>query len=63
MIKLEITKQKGGTTVFLFETRNTSKEGLDELDEAYSALLGSRQKRGGYLDSNKFEIEVMDEDL
>lgn len=59
MIKVEVTKRKGSTVLY-FETRNTTSEGLEELDEAYQALMGSDPKRGGYIDSNKFEIEVKD---
>lgn len=61
MIKVDVVKKKD-TTTFIFETKNTTPEGLDELDEAYSALLGSRLRRGGYLDSNRFEIEVLNQE-
>ena len=59
MIKLEVVK-KQGSTVLYFESRNDSSENLDELDEAYQALMGSTPKRGGYNGSNRFEIEVKD---
>lgn len=59
MIKVEVVK-KTGSTVLYFEARNTTPESLDELDEAYQALMGSDPKRGGYNGSNRFEIEVKD---
>jgi hypothetical protein len=63
MIKVEVFRKEGkGTTTLIFESRDTSSEGLDKLDEAYNALLGSSPKRGGYLGSNRFEIEVKDLD-
>jgi hypothetical protein len=63
MIKVEVLrKESKGTTMIVFESRDTSNEGLDKLDELYSALMGSRPKRGGYLGSHRFEIEVKDED-
>jgi hypothetical protein len=63
MIKVEVFRKEGkGTTTMVFQSRDVSQEGLDKFDELYSALLGSRPRRGGYLDSNKFEIEVKDED-
>lgn len=62
MIKIDVLKKTKGSTTFVFEARQNTPEGLEELDEAYSALLGSRVKRGGYLDSNRFEIEVKDGD-
>lgn len=63
MIKVEVLRKEGrGTTTFIFESRDTSNEGLDKLDELYNGLLGSRPKRGGYKGSNRFEIEVKDAD-
>ena len=59
MIKVEVLRKKDSTMLY-FETNNTSPDGLDSFDEAYQALLGSGLKRGGYLDSNRFEIEVKD---
>lgn len=61
MIKVEVLRKKStGTTQLIFESRNTSNEGLDKLDEVFQAILGSGAKRGGYTGSNRFEIEVMD---
>lgn len=61
MIKVEVFRnEKDGTTRLVFQTRNTSQDGLSEFDELYAALLGSGLKRGGYMDSNKFEMEVKD---
>ncbi len=62
MIKIDVSKTTKGITTLMFEARQNTPEGLEELDEAYSALLGSREKRGGYLDSNRFKIEVKDEE-
>lgn len=62
MLKVEVVHKKGGTTAFIFEARSNTEEGLQELDETYSAMLGSRPRRGGYLQSNRFEIEVRDEE-
>ena len=46
MIKVEVFRKEGkGTTTLIFESRDTSSEGLDKLDEAYNALLGSSPKR------------------
>lgn len=61
MIKVERISSKN-TTKFYFETRDTSKEGLDELDEVYQIVLGSMVKLGGYSDSNKFVVEVKNEE-
>lgn len=41
-----------------FETKNTSPEGLEELDLVYTALMGSEPRIGGYTGTNRFEIEV-----
>lgn len=60
MIKADVVKS-GSTTKVYFETNNVSTEGLDELDEIYQAILGSAPKRGGYVDSNKFYVEVNNE--
>lgn len=57
MIKLEVLKTATSTKLY-FETRNTTQDGLEELDEAYQALLGSEPRIGGYIDSNRFVIEV-----
>lgn len=63
MIKVEVLrKESQGYTTLVFESRDVSPEGLDKFDELYSALLGSRQKAGGYMDSNRFKIDVKDED-
>lgn len=59
MIKVDVLKKKGYVT-FIFESRDVSPDGLDKFDELYSALLGSRPRIGGYLDSNKFHIDVKD---
>lgn len=61
MIKIDVVKGKKTTTLY-FEQRQTTSEGLEELDVVYQALLGSDPKRGGYIDSNKFEIEVLNQD-
>ncbi len=61
MIKVEVVRKKG-TTALYFETRNTTAEGLDELDTTYQALLGSEARIGGYLGSSRFVIEVKGED-
>lgn len=61
MIKVEVIK-KVGSTQFIFESRSQTEEALDELDTLYAGLLGSEAKRSGYLGSNRFEIEVRDED-
>ena len=61
MIKVEVIK-KVGSIQFIFESRSQDEKSLDELDLVYSALMGSEAKRGGYLGSNRFEIEVRDED-
>lgn len=58
MIKVEVVETKQKTTKLYFETRDTSSEGLEELDRLYQALLGSEPRIGGYTDSNKFTIEV-----
>jgi hypothetical protein len=60
VVKVELIKGKD-TTKLYFETRLTTPDGLDELDEVYQALLGSGDKTGGYIDSNKFVIEVKNE--
>jgi len=59
MIKVDVVKREGSTVLY-FEQRLTTQDGMDELDEVYSCLLGSQPRRGGYLDSNRFEIEVKD---
>jgi hypothetical protein len=62
MIKAEVFRnEKEGITRVVFQTRDVSPDGLTTFDELYAALLGSGLKRGGYLDSNKFEIEVKDD--
>lgn len=60
MVKVDVVTGKD-VTKFYFETRDTSTEGLAELDEVYTAILGSLPKRGGYLDSNKFEVEMLNQ--
>ena len=60
MIKVERVSGKE-TTKFYFETRDTSEDGLNELDEVYQLVLSSVIKLGGYADSNKFVIEVKNE--
>lgn len=60
IIKVEVIKEKDSTKVY-FETRVTTEEGLDALDELYSCLMGSRAKIGGYLDSNRFCVEYKNE--
>jgi hypothetical protein len=62
MIKVDvIRKDKEGTTMLVFETRDVSPRGLELFDEAYAALMSNRLKDGGYTDSNRFEIEVKDD--
>lgn len=61
MIKVEVYR-KNDITKLVFEARDKSNEGLDRLDEIYQAILGSGAKRGGYLGSHRFEVEVRDED-
>lgn len=62
MIKVEVLRNdKIGTTKIIFESREMSVEALDRLDEIYSALLSNRPKRGGYMGTNRFEIEVKDD--
>ena len=58
MIKADVVKSSGNRVKIYFETNNLSSEGLEELDELYQAVLGSALKRGGYVDSNKFFLEV-----
>lgn len=63
MIKVEVIRKRSeGYTTFVFESRDTSNEGMEKLDELYSGLLGSRLRMGGYLGSNRFHIDVKDED-
>lgn len=63
MIKVDvIRKDKAGTTLMVFESRDVSPEGLEKFDELYTALMSNRMKDGGYMDSNRFEIEVKDEE-
>ena len=57
MVKVEVMQGKESLKIY-FETRDTSEEGIDELDTLYSVLMGSSPRLGGYTDSNKFEIEV-----
>ena len=58
MIKVELMQQADGTTRLIFETNNKSEEGLAELDEIYSAILGSGQKYGGYINSFSFNVDI-----
>ena len=60
MIKVTTVKTAKTTKVY-FETRGTAQPDLDELDEVYQAVLGSMPKRGSYVDSNKFVLEVQNE--
>jgi hypothetical protein len=63
MIKVEVLRNdKIGSTQIIFESRSTDRDSLDLLDEIYSALLSNRPKIGGYTGSNRFKIEVKDED-
>jgi hypothetical protein len=62
VVKAEVFPGEKITKIY-FETRDTSTEGLAEIDELFSAILGSRPKTGGYTDSNKFLIEVLNIDL
>lgn len=61
MVKVEVVQGKNSMKLY-FETNDTTDSGIDELDDIYSALLGSRPRLGGYTDSNKFMIEVKNED-
>lgn len=61
MVKVEAVQGKDSIKLY-FETRDTSDDGIDELDTLYSALMGSRPKLGGYNGSTKFVIEVKNED-
>lgn len=58
MIKVDVLKKKGLIS-FVCETRDTSQDGLADLDEFYAAIMGSMPKDGGYMDSNRFKIEVL----
>ncbi len=60
MIKVEAVKTSDSIVLY-FEQRLTTPEGMDELDDVYQALLGSQPRIGGYIDSNRFKIEVKDE--
>lgn len=60
MVKIDRVNSKE-TTKFYFETRDTSEDGLEELDEVYQVVLGSMVKLGGYIDSNKFMVEIKNE--
>lgn len=60
MIKVDVVKGKDTTKVY-FESRGTSTDALEELDELYQIVLGSMVKLGGYVDSNKFQIEVQND--
>ena len=61
MIRVDVIKGSK-TTKLYFETRDTSSSGLDELDEAYQIVLGSMPRRGGYTDSNRFEVEILNDE-
>ena len=58
MIKVSLLNTDNTTRIY-FETNDMSKEGLDELDELYSCLLGSAPRISGYDGSNRFNIEVL----
>lgn len=62
MIKVEVVKTNDGKVKLYFETRNTTDDGLDALDVVYQSILGSENKEGGYLDSNRFVITITPED-
>lgn len=58
MIKVEKFNLEDGVVRLLFETRDQSEAGLQELDEVYQAVLGSDPKYGGYVNSFSFNIDV-----
>lgn len=60
MVKVEAVQKDGFITLY-FETRDSSEEGLAELDTVYEALLCNRPKQGGYLGSTKFNVDIKDE--
>lgn len=56
-IKVEVLRKKDRIS-FVFETRNVSRDGLEAFDELYAAIFGSMPKDGGYLDSNRFNVDI-----
>lgn len=57
MVKVEMVKdEEKGIVKLAFET--SDEEGLDTIDAIRVAMLGDHPKRGGYINSKRWVIEI-----